>query len=138
MDGKYFKFSEMVKSDIAIKNNIDNYPKLAETISNLFDVIIVIDKVRTDWGSAINVTSGYRCEQLNELVGGAERSGHKYGNAVDLVPSNGKVVELFYFIKDFLIVNKIEFDELLLENGWIHFSLKSWNNEHRKKIGVIK
>lgn len=136
-DGKYFKFSELIKSDIAIKNKIDNYPKSAEIITNLYNLIIVIDKVRANWGSAINATSGYRSDILNKLVGGAENSGHRFGNAVDLVPLNGKVVELFYFMKGYLIENKIEFDELILENGWVHFSLKSWKNEYRKKIFIL-
>lgn len=133
MDGKYFKFTELIKSDIATKNGIDNYPKSAEIISNIFDVIIVMDKVRTLWKEQIIVTSGYRCDELNELVGGAENSGHKYGNAADLITTNGRTAELFEFMKQFLKDNNIQFDELILEDGWIHFSLKSWKNEHRKK-----
>jgi len=137
-DGKYFKFSEFVKSDTADRHNIDNYPKSAEIISNIFDVIIVMDKVRTLWKEQIIVTSGYRCDELNELVGGAENSGHKYGNAADLITTNGRTAELFEFMKQFLKDNNIQFDELILEDGWIHFSLKSWKNEHRKKVLILQ
>ena len=101
-DGKYFKFSEFVKSDTADRHNIDNYPKSAEIISNLFDVIIILDKIRTFWKEQIIVTSGYRCDELNELIGGAENSGHKYGNAVDIITTNGRTAELFKFMKQFL------------------------------------
>jgi len=41
-------------------------------------------------------------------------------------------------MKQFLKDNNIQFDELILEDGWIHFSLKSWKNEHRKKVLILQ
>lgn len=138
MDGKYFKFSEMVKSDIAIKNNIDNYPKRANIITNLYNLIKFLNPMRKEWGSPVLITSGYRCNELNAILGGSDKSAHKIGFAVDLVPSNGKVIELFNFIKDYLQTKNLEFDELILENKgnsvWVHFALYSIDGKQRKKI----
>ena len=43
-----------------------------------------LDRVRGDLGKPILITSGFRCSFNNELVGGAVRSQHLYGRAVDI------------------------------------------------------
>lgn len=56
------------------------------------DKIILIAKqlelIRTDWGSAIGLTSGYRPPAVNRRIGGASRSRHIQGDAVDVYPYN--------------------------------------------------
>ena len=39
----------------------------------------------------INISSGYRCPELNKAVGGSSTSAHRYGYAFDLVPTNGQM-----------------------------------------------
>lgn len=134
---KYFKKSEFLYSTTALKHKIDNKPQTQDVENNINELMEFLDDVRVKWGSAILVTSGYRCPQLNELVGGVKTSGHQIGSAADLVPANNKKREFYNFMIEYL--KDKEFDELLLEgNGkgsiWVHFSLKSYQGKQRKKI----
>jgi uncharacterized protein YcbK (DUF882 family) len=40
--------------------------------------------IRTAWGRAITITSGYRCIPHNRAIGGEPQSAHVYGLALDL------------------------------------------------------
>ena len=46
-----------------------------------------LEKVRTEYGKAIKVNSGYRCPDHNKAVGGKENSSHMAGLAADISPS---------------------------------------------------
>ena len=108
----YFTIDEMCRSYTAQMYNIDNTPD--ETIvEHLYELIDVLNPLREAWGSAIRVTSGYRCEKLNELVGGVKTSMHKKGYAADLYPANGKIKEFKKFVVEYL-KNK-DFDQCILE-----------------------
>ena len=136
---KYFTLKELVYSITARKYGIDNTPP-EEVKKNLEELIECLDGLRKAWGSALIVSSGYRCEELNEKVGGAKTSGHKYGWAVDLVPANNKKIKFFEFSKEYF--KDKAFDELILEtnsNGgvWIHFSLKNKDGKQRRKIKML-
>lgn len=137
---KFFKISEFLYSPTAYKHKIDNTPP--EDIRNNLEVLMeFLDDVRLKWGSAIVVSSGFRCEELNNILGGSKNSGHKYGWAADLLPANNKKLEFFEFFKEYL--KDKEFDELLLERNskgkvWIHFSLYSWQGKQRRKIRTLE
>lgn len=136
---KYFKESEFTYSVTARKYKIDNTPNDEEK-KHIEELIAFLDKLREAWGSAIIVSSGYRCEELNNKVGGSKNSGHKYGWAGDLIPSNNKKREFFEFFKEY--VKDKSFDELILEKSgksiWVHFSLYSYQGKQRKKIKEIE
>lgn len=132
---RFFKLNEFTYSATARKYNIDNTPT-SEVKKNINTLMEFLDGVREAWGSPIIVSSGYRCEELNDKVGGSKNSGHKYGWAGDLLPSNNKKREFFEFFKEY--VKDKSFDELLLEKSgksiWIHFSLYSYQGKQRKKV----
>lgn len=46
-----------------------------------------LQKARDEFGKPVHVTSGYRCQQHNLLIGSKDTSQHPLGNAVDSVPS---------------------------------------------------
>lgn len=137
---KYFTLQELTYSATAKKYNIDNTPT-EEVKENLNELIEFLDGVRKAWGSALLVSSGYRCEELDEKIGGVKTSAHRIGFAVDLVPANNKKMKFFEFMKEYL-KNK-EFDECLLESNsqgavWLHFALKSIQGKQRKKIKMLE
>lgn len=138
--GKYFKTSELTYSSIAKKYDIDNTPSEDE-LRNIEELIEFIDPVREKWGSALLVSSGYRCEELNNKVGGKKTTAHRIGYAVDLIPANNKKMKFFEFMKNYL--EDKEFDELILETNsqgavWIHFALKSIQGKQRRKIKMLE
>ena len=139
--GKFFSVRELTASSTARKYGIDNTPQDAEIIEHIEELIEFMDGVRAAWGGPLIVTSGYRCPQLNEKVGGAKTSAHLTGYALDIVPSNNKKDKFCLFFKEYL--KDKDFDELLLEKGsngriWIHFALKSIQGKQRKKTKTLE
>lgn len=139
--GKFFTLKELTASSTARKYGIDNTPQDAEIIEHIEELIEFVDGVRAAWGGPLIVTSGYRCPQLNEKVGGAKTSAHLAGYAVDCVPANNRKKEFFEFCKEYL-KNK-DFDELIFERNskgaiWCHIALKSIDGKQRKKIKTLE
>ena len=121
---KYFTINELCKSETASKHKIDNTPS-AEIIANLTALVDnILDPLREAWGRPIIVTSGYRCEVLNKLVGGVPTSQHKQGQAADIsagsIEDNKKLFDL-------AIKLKLPFDQIIDEYGykWVHISYSS-------------
>lgn len=138
---KYFTIEELCKSDIAKKIGIDNTPS-PEIIENLEELVYnVLDPLREEWGGPIQINSGYRCPELNKVVGGAKNSGHLSGWTVDMVPVNRSKEDFLLFIQKFIKEHKTGYDELFYEikgtSAWIHFAWKSKNGEQRSKYGRI-
>ncbi len=137
---KYFTLQELLRSDTATKKKIDNTPSW-EIVANLHRLASFLDNMREAWGSGIRVSSGYRCPQLNTAVGGVSNSAHQYGNAVDIVPVNGKMNEFEAFLKRWLKGKK--WDQCIWESSksggrWVHFGLYSNKGEQRcKMFGLV-
>ena len=119
---KYFTIEEMTKSSTAIAKGIDNTPS-EEGVLKLQKLIeVVLDPLREWYGKPIRVTSGFRCEALNEAVGGSNTSQHRLGEAADITVGTKKGnKKLFNYIKD-----NLPFDQLINESNfsWVHVSYR--------------
>ena len=119
---KYFTIKEMAKSSTAKANGIDNTPS-DEEIAKLQKLIeVVLDPLREWYGKPIRVNSGFRCEALNEAVGGSDTSQHRLGEAADITVGTKKGnKKLFEYIKD-----NLPFDQLINESNfsWVHVSYR--------------
>lgn len=120
---KYFTIEEMTKSSTATAKRIDNTPNqtVIDSLTKLIEA--VLDPLREWYGKPIRVTSGFRCEALNEAVGSkAKKSQHLYGEAADItVGSKTENEKLFNYIKD-----NLPFDQLINESNfsWVHVSYR--------------
>lgn len=83
----HFKFKEMCYSGRAEQMHMENRPADFDILDNLLNTMRELEKVRNIFGKPIIVTSGYRCPELNPLVGGAENSQHMKGEAADISAS---------------------------------------------------
>ena len=88
-------------------------------------VEMLLDPLRQVWGRPIVISSGYRCPELNILIGGAKHSHHLLGCAADLIagsPDDHR--RLFRLIQETHELCGLEFTQLILEPGarWIHIS----------------
>ncbi len=130
----YFKISELIKSDTAIKYNINNMPTI-QHLDNLLNVIYyVLQPIREHFKKPIIVTGGYRSYALWKKLENlgrkpAKNSQHLYGQAVDFVVSGVNTKEVFNWIKNSGLV----YDQMLYEydsdgNIWIHISYKAEGN----------
>lgn len=131
---KYFTIDELCYSNTAEKNNIDNTPN-KEQINNLQILIDdVLQPLRIAYNKPIIVSSGFRCPELNRLVGGKSNSQHLYGQAADIVPKDNNDIEIL-----FELCKKLpSFDQLLFEKSkstkWIHISYKDLVNNRKQVI----
>lgn len=49
-----------------------------------------LQKMRDGYGKPIKISSGFRCDDHNDTVGGAQNSAHLTGDAADMAVSNSK------------------------------------------------
>jgi uncharacterized protein YcbK (DUF882 family) len=71
------------------------------------------------------ISSGYRCKELNTLIGGATHSHHLIGCAADLIAGNrADHRRLFKLIVQMQQTGQIRFTQLIAEDNyrWIHMS----------------
>ena len=134
----YFTIEELCYSDTAEREHIDNTP--SEEIKKRLQILIeFLNPLREAWGSGIRINSGYRCPELNKVVGGVDTSAHKEGWAIDMYPVNNKFEDFKQFIITYL--KDKNFDQCIVERSgrsqWIHLGLYS-NHRQRKQIFKIE
>ncbi len=120
---------ELVKSNIAKRNKIDNTPDSLslQCMHNLINYCL--QPIRDRLGKPMIITSGYRCPELNKKVGGVSTSQHTKGQAVDFYVKDMTMQQVIDFIKK----SGVEFDQLINEyNKWVHISFVKGKN--RKQI----
>ncbi len=122
---KYFSLDELCASATALREGIDNRP--SKCAYHLLHVLVdqLLDPIREAWGEPIVVSSGYRCKELNALVGGAQHSHHLIGCAADLIAGNrDDHRRLFNLIVQMQQSGQIRFTQLIAEDNyrWIHIS----------------
>ena len=112
---KHFTLSEFFRSSTAAKNGIKNEPSIDEraTVARNINLLVdnVLDPIRDMVNAPIIITSGYRCPQVNRLVGGVDNSQHMSGCAADFrvmgfTPS--MMYEVFLYI-----FNTLKYDQLI-------------------------
>ena len=120
----HFRLSEFTRSITAERLGISNEPDYEQVLAMKQLCRCVLEPLRQHYGQPIRITSGFRCEALNEAVGGVGRSQHMLGEAADLsVPSEEVARQWFQWI-----VSHTDFDQLLFEhsrrlrNRWLHVS----------------
>jgi hypothetical protein len=82
------------------------------------------DFVRHDWGKPLLIASGKRCEKHNKTIGGAPRSAHVAGLAVDLRPFDmDQMAEFHKFCESKLEEWKCRMESPLVTVNWCHLDL---------------
>jgi hypothetical protein len=117
---EHFTLEELSFSETAARLGLDNTPS-SIVVANLRLVGVVMETIRTLLGGRpIIVHSGYRSSQVNKAVGGAATSAHCFGLACDFVcPEFGTPYDVALAI----LKSDIEYDQLILEYGWVHAGL---------------
>ena len=124
----HFSMSELLKSNTAEKLNIKNTPSI-QALDCMLDVIYyVLNPARKHFNIPFIITSGYRCPELNNKVGGKDNSQHLKGQAADFIVNIIPLHDVFEWIK-----NNLEYDQLLFERNskgdvWIHVSYVKGRN----------
>jgi hypothetical protein len=117
----HFTLEEFLVSEVGARVGIDNTPD-DEVIDNLRVLASTLQAIRIHLQHPIVITSGYRCSELNRLVGGADTSAHLRGWAADFTcPGYGPPLAVARAIT---YQWGVRFDQLIHEFGsWVHLSV---------------
>ena len=122
-----FKISELIYSQKAVQFNINNMPDI-NAIDNMLELIVnCLQPLRDKIKKPMIITSGFRNDIVNKLVGGSKTSEHTKGMAVDFV-INGMTPKQ---IIDFIRKSGVKYTQLIEEyannTSWVHISYNSKN-----------
>lgn len=87
-----FSYAEFERTDYADKlasmgvRNVINSFFVRDAVREL--TLKVLQPLRDLYGKPMTINSGYRCEELNDLVGGVPTSQHRKGEAADIKTGN--------------------------------------------------
>ncbi|WP_339862383.1 D-Ala-D-Ala carboxypeptidase family metallohydrolase [Paremcibacter congregatus] len=127
----HFTLAELCRSQTATRHGIDNTPDAIQTAALRLLAREVLEPVRNHFGIPFSPSSGFRCVELNRLIGSKDTSQHTKGEAADIevlgVPNHVLASWIFHTCK---------FDQIILEYhdpddpaaGWVHVSVKETGN----------
>jgi zinc D-Ala-D-Ala carboxypeptidase len=156
---KNFSLSEMLRSAKADSLGLDqqNNPP-TEIVKNLKTLsTTILQPVRDELGLGMSVTSGWRCDALNEAVGGSKTSAHVWGGAADLknpLQTTPVFIEgtsfmvtgnmaIFYTICRQMSHGKLPVDQVIHEYGetgrpsWVHVGMAKPGSKPRGQILMV-
>ena len=131
----HFELREFTESATAMKQGIANVPP-PEAVENLRKLCVgTLEPLREKLQQPVVITSGYRCQQLNEIiVHAARKSQHLTGQAADFYVAGiagqarneashrERLVKAF---KTIITDEDIDFDQLIIYPSFIHVSYVS-------------
>ena len=122
---KNFSLAEMIKSETALRQGLDNTPgpKEIENLRLLCEQIL--QPIRDAYGRGVKVNSGFRHPDVNAAVGGSRTSDHCKGQAADIEIPGVPNADLAKYIEQYF-----NYTQLILEfytpgipdSGWVHVS----------------
>lgn len=117
----HYTLADFTFSEAALRYGIDNTPP-ASVMENIRECAYALEDIQRDMGYYVPfIISGYRCPELNRLIGGSPNSDHMRGLAVDLrCPGYGSVLDLCKLVAG----SGVKFDQLIYEyRSWVHLGI---------------
>jgi len=131
----HFTLEELYASETADRHGIDNTPP-QEVVDNLKLLAQALESIRELLGGRpIHVTSAYRSQEVNRLVGSKPTSDHTKGLAADFVcPAFGKPDDVVRAI----VASSIPYKQVIREfDRWTHFAIPAKGEEAKKQALII-
>lgn len=127
-----FTLEELITSSTAQKFRINNVPDEFHIVNLSRLCREILQPIRNRLAQPLIVTSGFRCEALNRIIGGSKTSQHLKGEAADIVCDNNK--KLWNIILNMITEEEITVGQLIDEKNlrWIHISLP--DSKHKNQI----
>ena len=116
----HFTFEELTRSDTAERLGIPNTLPV-EVAENLTTLAENLEKVRAILGRPMRISSGFRSQELNAKIGGAQNSAHVQGLAADFTcPQFGTPVAICRALLRH--ADLLKWDQLIQEGSWVHIA----------------
>ena len=141
MISKHVSYKEGVYSITATRLGVDNTPN-DEQLTNMELVADEVFEPLRNWvGGPIKINSFFRGLPLNTAIGGAKKSQHMEGRAMDIDDNYGHATnaEMYHWIKEHL-----DFDQMIWEFGdddnpnWVHVSYVSPEDNRNRCLKAYK
>lgn len=122
-----FSYREFERSSVADHNGIINVI-ISTEVRNSVKALVedVLQPLRDAWREPLTVNSGYRCPELNDLVGGEKTSQHLKGEAADI--GTTFPVELARLAKRL----RLPYDQVIIYPTFVHISHKLHGRQRRE------
>ena len=141
MISKHISYKEGVYSITAMRLGIDNTPNDKQLTNMELVADEVFEPLRNWVGGPIKINSFFRGLPLNTAIGGAKKSQHMEGRAMDIDDNYGHATnaEMYHWIKEHL-----DFDQMIWEFGdddnpdWIHVSYVSEDENRNRCLKAYK
>jgi len=133
-----FTLEELLHSDTATAEGIINRPNWDILVQLVLLANNTLEGIRAICGNnPLLISSGFRNEDLNDAVGGAQNSAHLYGCAADFTcPAFGSPIDICEAVEPYL--EELEIDQLIHENGtWVHVGRVGFGNVPRQECLTI-
>ena len=117
----HFTVDELCRSQWALRHGVSNEAGPLEQARLEQLCIRILEPLRSHLTRPINVSSGYRCPEVNAAIGGAQDSQHLLGEAADFTVQDFSNIE----VCDTIVKLALPFDQLIWEFGewgWVHVS----------------
>jgi uncharacterized protein YcbK (DUF882 family) len=134
----FFTLKELCTSQRAKDLHIVNVPDFEDISKLLYLCEHVLDPLRVMWGKPLWVSSGFRCSELNEAIGGASKSQHMCEGpwaAADIDPGDISQVKALAALAQKLPL----FDQMIIEGvggSWLHISIRLDDKNRRQVLNI--
>lgn len=128
-----FSLREMIHSDIAAREGIENVPNEKQLAALTALCKNVLQPLRDKLGVPVRISSGFRCRALNshKEIRGAPNSQHLRGEAADIHAKGYTPQQLF----EFILASGIVFDQVIQEfDDWVHISYTTRRKNRQSAI----
>jgi hypothetical protein len=92
-----------------------------EFIDTAMELVRRVNAVRQVYGRPMIASSGFRSVSHNEKIGGAKKSTHCRGAAVDILDPTGSLADWVYRNEDVLEEIGLWVESPQYTEGWVHF-----------------
>ncbi len=118
---KNFTVEEFTYSQVAIEQGIINNPNVEQRLAIQKLVTKLLQPLREKLGEAIAITSGFRNQEVNRLVGGVPTSQHTRGEAADCYCASGP-----QHLLQILLESGLPFDQAIVykRKRFLHLSYR--------------
>ena len=92
---RHFHPREITNQGKRVRNGVENSLPPENKWEAIVPTLWVADMARHQLGFSLTITSAYRSPDYNKAVVGAVRSQHLANTALDIIPSKGRVKQLY-------------------------------------------
>ncbi len=119
-----FRLEEFLISQTAERHGIDMTPDKGIQMNIVRLVDTILQPLRTEIGAGINISSGFRPDELNKRIGGSKTSAHRFGCAADFTATGMTPLEVCILIREM----NLPYDQVIHEFGrWVHVGIR-WDD----------